>query len=156
MSSPVPVPAAPAPFGHPAFLKLLRSAAVIATASIGLTTSAQPLSRQQQQQEMQRSQLDDPSFRELIPLIPERRVRRDERVPIFFPPNPPPLDRPVAHLVNAPGRLAAPLELTPTSTNSFIRRSARGFTPPRFIIRNTSTSRPTAPRRWSSKMNCAR
>lgn len=113
MSSPVPVPAVPAPFGRPAFLKLLRSAAVIATASIGLPASAQPLSRQQQQQEMQRSQLDDPSFRDLIPLIPERRVRRDERVPIFFPPNPPPLDRPVAHLVNAPGRLAAPLELTP-------------------------------------------
>jgi len=111
MPSPVPFFAAPVPSGRPAFLKLLRAAAVIAAASIGLTTSAQPLSRQQQ--DMQRTQLDDPSFRDLIPLIPERRVRRDERVPIFFPPNPPPLDRPVAHLVNAPGRLAAPLELTP-------------------------------------------
>ncbi len=88
-----------------------------------LTGFAVPVSAQrninEQLRQQQREQFDDPSFRELIPLIPERRVRRDERVPIFYPPNPPALDRPVAHLVTPPGRLAAPLELAQFVNESF-------------------------------------
>jgi hypothetical protein len=88
-----------------------------------LTGLAVPVSAQrnitEQIRQQQREQLDDPSFRELIPLIPERRVRRDERVPIFYPPNPPALDRPIAHLVPPPGRLAAPAELSQFVNESF-------------------------------------
>ncbi|MDO8541807.1 MAG: hypothetical protein Q7S40_15330 [Opitutaceae bacterium] len=38
-------------------------------------------------------------------------MRQMERVPIFFPPFPPPLDRPVARSVPSAGRLAAPADL---------------------------------------------
>ncbi len=44
-------------------------------------------------------------------LLPEPKTRETQRVPIFFPPTPPPLDVPVAHGVVPPGRLAAPPEL---------------------------------------------
>lgn len=85
---------------------------LIALAGLTLPLSAQRNINEQLRQQ-QREQFDDPAFRELIPLIPERRIRRDERVPIFYPPSPPALDRAVAHLAAPPGRLAAPSELAP-------------------------------------------
>lgn len=44
-------------------------------------------------------------------LLPQPKTLQSQRVPIFFPPAPPPLDVPVAHGVVPPGRLAAPPEL---------------------------------------------
>jgi hypothetical protein len=53
----------------------------------------------------------DPLNVDPMSLLPEQKNLQSQRVPIFFPPMPPPMDLPVAYGVTPPGRLAAPAEL---------------------------------------------
>jgi len=62
-------------------------------------------------QRVDRGTGDDPAIIDLFPMLRERQKALSRRVPNFFPPNPPPLDRPVAHLVTPPGQYPAPPEL---------------------------------------------
>jgi hypothetical protein len=107
----------------PALIRICPACVTAALLAIPLFSApllAQTLREQREQAAQARAQLEDPSFRELIPLIPEaRQPARTERQPIFYPPTPPPLDRPVAHLVVPPGRFPAPPELAAYANEIF-------------------------------------
>jgi len=85
--------------------------------SVGLTLIAalifggQPATAQTASQPAPRAGTDPTLNVDPMSLLPDPRNRETPRVPIFYPPTPPPLDAPVAHGVVPPGRLAAPPEL---------------------------------------------